>query len=90
MANWDNTAARLQSARDATNLPQLYRALYSQAKLIQAALSLYQAGTDPVFVGAVNALLTQSERQELGVMANQISALVSDWETNHAGAIGGT
>jgi hypothetical protein len=87
MANWDNTTARLQSARDATNLPQLYRALYSQAKLIQSALALYQAGSDPPFNAAVNALLTSAERTELNVMANQVNALASDWETNHAGAI---
>lgn len=86
---WENTSARLTSARDATNLPQLYRALYNEAKLIQAALARYQAGTDTVFVAAVNALLTSAERQELSTMAQQINTLVADWEANHQSAIGG-
>lgn len=87
MANFDNSAAKLQSIRDAANLLQLFRALYSQAKLIQTALTLYQANTDPVFNAAVNALFSTSERSELNTMAQQINTLVTDWETNHIGAL---
>lgn len=90
MANFDGAAARLQSARDATNLLQLLRATYTTAKQVQAALSLYQAGVDPVFNAAVDALFSASERSEIGAMATQLSTLVADWEMNHAGAIGVT
>lgn len=86
---WENTNARLQSSRDATNLPQLFRAVYEQAKVIQTALAHYQSQTDSVFNNAVNALLTAQERAELNVMAQQINALVTDWEQNHSGAISG-
>lgn len=88
MPNFDGAAARLQSARDATNLLQLLRATYATAKQVQAALALYQAGTDPTFNAAVNALFTAAERTELGAMGAQLAALVSDWETLHPGAIG--
>lgn len=90
MANFDGAAAKLQSARDATNLLQLLRATYTTAKQVQSALALYQAGTDPVFVAAINALFTSAERSELGAMGAQLATLVSDWEASHAGAIGVT
>lgn len=86
--SFDNSNQKLQSARDATNLLQLFRGLYAQAKIIQAALALYQSNTDPVFNNAVNALFSANERNELGTMANQINALVTDWETNHSTALG--
>lgn len=88
MANFDTSTQKLQSVREAANLLQLFRALYSQAKLIQSALQLYQANTDPAFNAAVNALFTASERSELSTMAQQINTLVTDWETNHIGALG--
>lgn len=90
MANFDGAAARLQSARDATNLLQLLRATYATAKQVRDALTLYQAGTDPIFNAAVNALFSASERSEIGAMAAQLTTLVSDWEAQHAGAIGVT
>lgn len=85
---WEDTAARLNSARYATNLPQLFRAMFEQGKVIQGALTLYQSGSDPVFNNAVNALLRPEERAELNVMAQQVNALVTDWQTNHADAVG--
>ena len=87
MANFDTSTQKLQSAKDATNVLQLFRALYSQAKLIQDALTRYQAGTDATFNAAMNALFTASERSELNTMAQQIDALVTDWEANHGGAL---
>lgn len=89
MANFDLSTVKLQSSRDATNLLQLFRALYAEAKVIQAALTKYQANSDPIFNAAVNALFSASERTELNTMAQQINTLVTDWETNHANAISG-
>ncbi len=51
-------------------------------------MALYQAGSDPTFNGAINALFTRSERQEIAAMQGQIDQLITDWELNHRGAIG--
>jgi len=87
MANFDGSIARINSAYDATNLLQLMRSVYHNAKNVQALLQRYVGNTDPVFTGAVNALFTASERAELNTMAQQLNALVTDWETNHIGAV---
>lgn len=87
MANFDNSATKRESVHAANNLLSNIRNMYLIGKDIQALLNRYQAGTDPVFNAAVNALYTASERTELGAMLAQVNALVSDFETNHAGAI---
>jgi Na+-translocating ferredoxin:NAD+ oxidoreductase RnfG subunit len=89
MANFDNSAAKRNSTRDANNLLALFQNIYTNGKAIQTLMALYQANTDPTFNGAVNALFTQSERQELLTMQNQVNALITDWTANHAGALGG-
>lgn len=88
MANFDNATAKEQSVRDANNLLAHIRGLYRSCKESQALMARYQGGADPVFNGAVNSLFNASERQEFTVMLVSINALVTDWETNHAGAIG--
>lgn len=74
--------------RDANNLLAHIRGLYSSCKTAQALMARYQGGTDPTFTGAVNSLFNASERQELSAMLVPINTLVTDLETNHAGAIG--
>lgn len=88
MANFDTAAAKEQSVRDANNLLAHIRGLYSSCKSAQELMTRYQAATDPTFNGAVNALYTAGERQELNVMLGQVNSLVTDWESNHRGAIG--
>jgi hypothetical protein len=87
MANFDSSIARINSAYAASNLLQLLRAVYHNGKSVQELLARYVANTDPVFTGAVNALFTASERQELNAMAQDINSLVTAWENNHAGAL---
>jgi hypothetical protein len=87
VANFDTYAAKSTSARQALSLLALMRNIYEGGKQVQAALALYQAGTDAAFTASVNALFSSAERTELGVMAAQINSLVADWETNHPGAL---
>lgn len=90
MANFDSTT---QTKRDsiyrAAGLLDRVRAVYGAAKGVQSEMALYQAGTDPTFNAAINALFSPAERQELGQMLSQINNLVQDWEANHVGAIQG-
>ena len=65
------------------------RTVHVYAAELKAAIELYQAGTDPTFKAAFNAVFSAAERQELGTMINQLTALaVTDWETNHPGVLG--
>jgi hypothetical protein len=90
MANFDSTnTARRNSMRDAFDLIDRVRALYLHAKEMQERLQRYQANTDATFTAAVNAVYTAAERQELSQMLQQVNTLVTDWEANHATAIGG-
>lgn len=88
MANFDTFAAKSDGARRAFNMLALIRNIYESGKQVQQGLALYQAGTDPAFNASVNALFTAGERTELNAMAQQINALVTDWEASHAGALG--
>lgn len=87
MANFDNSSIQHQSVHKANNVLANVQAVYSAAKIVQTLLALYQAGTDTTYNAAVNALFSQSERSELGAMLTSINSLVSDWETNHSGAL---
>lgn len=64
------------------------RTIYREAKSVQALLAKYQAASEPVFNATVNAIHPPAERAELAAMLTQIAALISDWEANHATAIG--
>jgi hypothetical protein len=89
MANFDTHQDKANAVRRAMNVLAQVRSVYESGKLVQQALALYQAGTDPAFNAAINALFSSAERAELGVMLNQINTLITDWEANHMGAIGG-
>jgi hypothetical protein len=88
LANFDATSrAKIASVEKASHLIQIVYSVYAQAKSAQGLLNLYTAGTEIAFVAAVNAMLTSSERTELGQVLTQINALVTDLETNHASLI---
>ena len=79
---------RIAAVERASNVLGQLRTAYTFGATLRDALALYQAGTDPAFNAAFNALFTQADRTELGAMINQLSTLMTDWETNHAAAIG--
>lgn len=85
---FENHQSKLAGIHRAGTLIHEIRQLYQIGKGIQQKLADYQAATDPAMNAAINALLTNAERQEVGVMLTQINSLVSDWEANHASAIG--
>lgn len=65
------------------------RTVHAFAHDLRDMVALYQAGTDPVFNAAFNAVFTAQDRAELSTMINQLTSLViTDWETTHAGALG--
>lgn len=88
MANFDTIPTTLASVSEATGLLGALQSCYNDGKRAQALLAKYQAATDAKFVATVNTLFTASERTELSAMLTQINTLVSDWETNHRGALG--
>ena len=80
---------RIAAVAKAGNLLGMLRTVHDFATTLQAAFALYQSGTDPTFNAAFNAVFSASDRQELGTMINQLTALaVTDWEANHPGALG--
>lgn len=89
MANFDASQARHAAVQKANTLLPNVQAVYQQMKIVQTSMALYQAGADPTFNAAVNALFSSSERTELGQMLAGINTLVTDWETNHMGALQG-
>lgn len=87
MANFDAASrAKIESVHTASRLIQIIYSVYTQAKSAQALLSLYQSG-DPVFVAAVNAMLTVSERQEIGALLTDLDTLITVWERDHANLV---
>lgn len=80
------TRAKIESVHTASRIIQTLYSVYAQAKSAQALLNLYQSG-DPVFVAAVNAMLTTSERSEIGAMLADLNTLCAAWETQHAALI---
>ena len=85
--NFDSVSrAKIESVHTASRMIQIVYSVYAQAKSASALLALYQSG-DPVFVAAVNAMLTVSERQEIGAMAADLTALITTWESQHANLI---
>jgi hypothetical protein len=88
MANFDNTTrAKIESVHTASRMLQIISSVYTQAKSAQGLLTLYSSGSDPVFVAAVNAMLTASERSEVGAMLADLNTLITVWERDHAGVI---
>lgn len=85
---FETTTTKISAVARAGNVLGRLRTLYVYGKEVQSALALYQAGTDPAFNAAVDALFTSGERSELGTMLGHINTLVTEWETNHAAAIG--
>jgi hypothetical protein len=88
MANFDSATQKADSIREANNLLAHLRGIYQSCKAAQTTMQRYQANTDPVMNGAINAMYNAAERAEMGQMLNQVNSLVTDWEGNHAGAIG--
>ena len=84
---FETSETKIRAVARAGNVLGKLRTVYLYGKEVQAALALYQAGTDPVFNAAVDAVFTSAERAELGVMLGEINTLVSAWEANHAAAL---
>lgn len=89
MANFDTTATKHAAVQKANTLLPNIQAVYQAMKIVQTSMALYTAGTDATFNAAVNALFSSNERTELGQMLSGINTLVTDWETNHMGALQG-
>lgn len=89
MANFDTSADKIRAVREANNLLANIQAAHQALKILQASMAKYQAATDPTFNAAINALYNSAERTELGQMLAGANTLVTDWETNHMGALQG-
>lgn len=90
MANFDSaTRVKIGSVQTASRLIQIVYSVYVQAKSAQTLLNLYTSASDPAFNAAVNAMLSASERTEMGQVLTQINDLCTTWETQHANLISG-
>lgn len=89
MTNFDGSMTKRNAVQRANNVLANVQAVYQSMLIVQASMALYTAGTDTVFNAAVNALFSTGERTELGQMLAGINTLVTDWETNHMGALQG-
>lgn len=87
MADFSTVQVKINAVNDAAGLQDTVRSVYQAGKRLQGLIARYQAGTDAPFVAAVNALYTQAQRAELSQMLTALNALVTDWETNHSGAL---
>ncbi len=83
MPNFDPTQTKLDSIHRAAGLLPQLQSIYNQSKTAQAALLLFQAGTDPVFNTEVEAIFSAAELVELNQMFGQIDALETNWTANH-------
>lgn len=87
MATFDGSTVKRQSVHKANNVLANIQAVYEAMKIVQALMTLYQAGTDATFNAAVNALFSSAERTEIAQMLSGVNTLVTDWEANHANAL---
>lgn len=87
MADFSSVKARTQRFNRAAGLIERVRACHQTLASIRDELTLYQAGTDAELNEGVNAFYTPAQRTELGQIANKMSTLATDLETNHASAI---
>lgn len=87
MADFDAMTARMRAVRRATNLLAVARGAFEELKTLRTSLALYQAGTDPAFNAAVNALYTPTERAELAALIATSNTLLTNWEANHLDAL---
>lgn len=88
MANFDTYQTKQLALQRAALYLHYARQIYVAGKAMQQLKADYTAGTDTALVAATNALFTGAERTELSQMGTALDTLISDWETNHAGALG--
>lgn len=72
--------ALILSFYDAANFIDMLRGTYQQAKTANAKISLYQAGTDPSFNAAINAIIPPVDRQRIATMKTHLETLLAAWE----------
>jgi hypothetical protein len=88
MANFTVVRQRVTSYSSAAALlPQLQQ-IYQQSQAVQAAINLYNAGTDADFNSAINSIFTAEERAQLATMLANLNTLVTAWANNHATLLG--
>ena len=72
--------ALILSFYDAANFVDMLRGTYQQAKTARNKIALYQAGTDPSFNAAINAIIPPADRARIAAMKPQLDALLAAWE----------
>jgi hypothetical protein len=86
---FENAITKINAVTQAGQVLDTIRSVHSLTIRLQAALVLYQAGTDATFNAAFNAVFSGDELSELGGMISALMALtITDWEANHADALG--
>lgn len=88
MANFTAVRTKLNSYSRAAALLGQLQDIHQQAKDVQSSVNDYQAGADPDFVAAINAVFTAGERAQLAAMLGNLNTLVTAWTANHAALLG--
>lgn len=87
---FDTAQQRIDAVGRVGNILGTLRTVHHFALLLRDARALYQAGTDPAFNAAFDAIFNAAgDRSELSTMIVQLTALViTDWEASHGGVLG--
>lgn len=90
MADFSTFNARREAFTEATGVVDRIRAAYGVAVGVRDLLALYQAGTNPQLVAAIDAAYTGAQKAEIAAIANKLAAFATDMETNHASLLAGS
>lgn len=87
MANFDNNAEKTAAADRANGLVGSIQGAVGQMRAMKAGLALYQAGTDPFLVTAVNGRYSagvNGERAEIAAVIGLFNTLLTELDANHS------
>jgi len=87
---WSTYTDRINKSHEVEILVAKLREVHAIAIRLHDAKATYVAGTDTMFVSMYNNVIdTSGDRTEFAGMVDALYALVvTDWEANHAGALG--
>lgn len=84
MADFSSFNTKRTQFTRAVGIVPTIRTIYQQLDAMRRLLAAYQGATDADLVSGVNAVYTNAQRTEIGVVVGKLSSLAADLEANHA------
>lgn len=81
---FENLDARLASTGDAAQIMTRFQAVYDALKTLDAMVTRYTNGSDPVYTTALDTLLSTEEINVLATMVQGTRGLQHAWENDAA------